>query len=305
MSNRRVLAAAFVPAFLLAMAFACGGDDYFDEYDARTRGQSGGQSGGDAAPVGEMVTGRSGHGRDGDRHDHVLGRCAALSPGQHERRARLHAACTAGACPPTRVVVNDGKLQHVMVWVSKGLEGKRFPVRTDVVNLDQDGCIYKPHVVAVQMGQPLNITNSDPTTHNVHPLPRENREWNKSQTLRRSGDRLRIPARGDEDRGEVQHPSLDAGLRPRDGAPVLRGQRCRRNVRDRQPAPWQLHAAARCTSSWESRKWRSPSAPARARKSPSPIPADVRAPPARLGNEHQPPDHRAGCRRHRCVSRAG
>jgi hypothetical protein len=35
--------------------------------------------------------------------------------------------------------------------------------------------------VGLQVGQPLEVTNSDPTLHNVHPLPHDNVEWNKSQ----------------------------------------------------------------------------------------------------------------------------
>ncbi len=28
---------------------------------------------------------------------------------------------------------------------------------------------------------PLNVVNSDMTTHNIHPVPKNNREWNESQ----------------------------------------------------------------------------------------------------------------------------
>ena len=41
--------------------------------------------------------------------------------------------------------------------------------------------MYKPHVLGIQAGQKLKITSSDATAHNIHPLPRENREWNVSQ----------------------------------------------------------------------------------------------------------------------------
>ena len=79
------------------------------------------------------------------------------------------------------VVSEDGMLANVLVWVKSGLEGKTFEASRSKVNLDQIGCIYKPHVAAVQVGQTLSVTNSDPTLHNVHPLPRTNAEWNKSQ----------------------------------------------------------------------------------------------------------------------------
>jgi len=79
------------------------------------------------------------------------------------------------------VVSEDGMLANVLVWIKSGLEGKTFETLSSKVNLDQIGCIYKPHVAAVQVGQTLSVTNSDPTLHNVHPLPRKNAEWNKSQ----------------------------------------------------------------------------------------------------------------------------
>ncbi len=86
------------------------------------------------------------------------------------------------SAPPAEVVVSsNGMLQNAFVWVKSGLNGK-FKPSTTAVHLDQKGCIYQPHVLALQVGQPLSITNSDPTTHNVHPLPTTNREWNKSQT---------------------------------------------------------------------------------------------------------------------------
>ena len=76
----------------------------------------------------------------------------------------------------------DGALANTFVWVKSGLEGKKFAPPSDSVALDQKGCIYTPHVIALQTRQTLAVSNSDPTTHNVHPLPRINREWNKSQT---------------------------------------------------------------------------------------------------------------------------
>ena len=84
--------------------------------------------------------------------------------------------------PPSAevVVAADGMLQNAFVWVKSGLNGKFEPSST-AVHLNQKGCIYSPHVLALQIGQSLSISNSDPTTHNVHPLPKANREWNKSQ----------------------------------------------------------------------------------------------------------------------------
>ena len=49
------------------------------------------------------------------------------------------------------------------------------------VHLDQKGCQYIPHVVVMHAGQSLEIANNDQTSHNIHPLPTKNPEWNKSQ----------------------------------------------------------------------------------------------------------------------------
>jgi hypothetical protein len=79
------------------------------------------------------------------------------------------------------VVVNNGKLANVFVYVKSGLPKNSFPASTDEVTLDQIGCRYVPHVVGLRTNQALKITNSDATAHNVHPVPQNNREWNESQ----------------------------------------------------------------------------------------------------------------------------
>lgn len=85
-------------------------------------------------------------------------------------------------------VVKDGKLANVFVYVKDGTtaDGKKittlaFPVPSDAVGLDQNGCHYKPHVLGVQANQKVRITNSDPTQHNIHPTPKVNPEWNQTQ----------------------------------------------------------------------------------------------------------------------------
>jgi hypothetical protein len=69
-------------------------------------------------------------------------------------------------------------LQNVLVYVSKGLEDKEFDPSKTPVLLDQVGCMYSPHVVAVMVGQTLTIRNSDDTLHNVMCSPRVNPQFN-------------------------------------------------------------------------------------------------------------------------------
>lgn len=91
-------------------------------------------------------------------------------------------ACGKGPAFVEEVVVNDnGTLRNVYVYVKEGLADASYPVPAEPVVLDQQGCIYHPHVVAAMVGQKIRIKNSDPTNHNVHPLPTQNREWNQSQ----------------------------------------------------------------------------------------------------------------------------
>ena len=78
-------------------------------------------------------------------------------------------------------VNGNGTLPNVFVYVKSGVEKYTFAPPADPVVLDQDGCMYKPHVFGIMAGQTLKIVSSDPTTHNIHPMPKDNREWNMSQ----------------------------------------------------------------------------------------------------------------------------
>ncbi|HVM93893.1 MAG TPA: carboxypeptidase regulatory-like domain-containing protein [Terriglobales bacterium] len=79
------------------------------------------------------------------------------------------------------VVDDGGKLSNVFVYVKSGLGDRTFPVPTEAVTIEQSGCKYHPHVLGVMAGQTVKVVNSDPTTHNIHPTPKDNREWNESQ----------------------------------------------------------------------------------------------------------------------------
>jgi len=86
-----------------------------------------------------------------------------------------------GANSAENVVVSDGKLANVFVYVKEGLGNRTFAVPAEAVTLTQTGCKYRPHVLGVMAGQTIKIVNGDPTTHNIHPTPKDNREWNESQ----------------------------------------------------------------------------------------------------------------------------
>jgi plastocyanin len=93
--------------------------------------------------------------------------CAKLHPGSN----------------PTEdfVTGSDGTLGNVIVFISDGLGGRTFDPPSEPAVLEQKGCQYKPHVLAMRANQKLKLLNSDTTTHNVHPVPANNREWNKAE----------------------------------------------------------------------------------------------------------------------------
>ena len=80
-------------------------------------------------------------------------------------------------------VVTDGKLANVFVYVKSGaLDDYKFNAPEVNIVLEHRGCHYVPHMLGMQTNQTLSVINSDATTHNTHPIPKSNAEWNVSQT---------------------------------------------------------------------------------------------------------------------------
>jgi hypothetical protein len=83
------------------------------------------------------------------------------------------------------VIVNaNGTLRNVFVWIKEGLAPAQWPVPAQAATLDQNGCMYVPHVQGMMENQELEIVNSDPVNHNVHAECRINAAWNESQPPR-------------------------------------------------------------------------------------------------------------------------
>lgn len=83
------------------------------------------------------------------------------------------------------VVGPGGGIQNAVLYLSEGLPaGAANAVPSQEPAFDQKGCMYTPHVMAVDTDQKFKVTTSDQTTHNIHPLPATgtgNIGWNKSQ----------------------------------------------------------------------------------------------------------------------------
>src|SRR5207247_11355142 len=74
------------------------------------------------------------------------------------------------------VDASGGGLKDVLVYVKSGVSGS-YPAPTEPVLLDQKGCMYHPHIITVQVGQPLKIRNSDDTLLNLNPPATANQQF--------------------------------------------------------------------------------------------------------------------------------
>ncbi len=85
--------------------------------------------------------------------------------------------------PNEMLVLGTGNtMGNILVYVSKGLPaGKTYPVPTTPVVVDQNGCMYTPHVMGIMVGQTYRILNSDGILHNIHTLPKINPQFNRGQ----------------------------------------------------------------------------------------------------------------------------
>ncbi|MEO8216854.1 MAG: carboxypeptidase regulatory-like domain-containing protein [Acidobacteriota bacterium] len=80
-----------------------------------------------------------------------------------------------------------GALANVFVYV-KDFKGNAVPPQTPAV-LEQQGCMYHPHVMGVQVGQKFEVKNSDSTLHNVHAMAETNKSFNIGQPVPMTSER--------------------------------------------------------------------------------------------------------------------
>ena len=116
------------------------------------------------------------------RHDHLRGPGAAKPRVVRMGSDPLCMPEGKGGTLSEVLVVGPGNgLQNAFVYVKDGLGNRTFPAPKTPVVLDQQGCKYTPHVIGIQVGQPLEVRNSDATLHNVHAVPKVNKEFNFGQ----------------------------------------------------------------------------------------------------------------------------
>jgi len=74
-------------------------------------------------------------------------------------------------------VVDQGRIANVIVWiVNPPTSGPGLPpdpkLEPEPIVLSQRGCVYRPHVLALRVGQRLRVTNEDRGRHNVRSIAR-------------------------------------------------------------------------------------------------------------------------------------
>jgi hypothetical protein len=84
---------------------------------------------------------------------------------------------------PDTILVDNGGLENVFVYVKDGLGNYYFDTPSTPVTLDQKGCSYSPRVFGLRTGQPLEIVNSDQTLHNVNAMAKINPAFNLGQAI--------------------------------------------------------------------------------------------------------------------------
>jgi plastocyanin len=89
--------------------------------------------------------------------------------------------------PKEVLVLGSGNtLGNIFVRVTSGLPDTEWPVPSEPVTMDQNGCRYVPHVFGIMIGQRFKILNSDGIMHNVHALPKINKPFNMAMPAGRT-----------------------------------------------------------------------------------------------------------------------
>ncbi len=170
----------------------------------------------------------------------------ARHPANAPIQMKADPACIAankGQTPTQETFVSEaGGLGNVFVYVQSGLNGS-FPAPTTPFVFDQKGCRYIPHVFGVQVGQPIEIVNSDPTLHNIHATPKTNPEFNTAQPIQGMKTIAHVHGEGRRRRHSVQvrRARMDERVRGRARSPVLRGDEARRLVQHPESAARLVH----------------------------------------------------------------
>lgn len=184
MTNIAPCAAALLALPLTLVPVACGGDGGpppdptadLPDGGGETSGDTGGSAGGPGAAAADLRV-------DPARPGTLFG--AVTYDGEPPRMRTVGAGNEPGCghhdTPPLQQdwVVADGKVANAVVWLHKRpADLASAPAPETSATLDQRGCLYAPHMLAMRVGQTLQVLNSDETNHNVNVQARKNASSN-------------------------------------------------------------------------------------------------------------------------------
>ena len=86
-----------------------------------------------------------------------------------------------GVLPEDGRVNANGTLPNAFVYISKGTGNLSSAAPREPVTLTQKECEYQPHVLGIMVGQALQVVTADPTTHNVHVMPKPGHDFDVTQ----------------------------------------------------------------------------------------------------------------------------
>jgi len=95
-----------------------------------------------------------------------------LSPINMSASPACASANSSPVVPPVVVTGPNNTLANVVVYVKSGLGRYQYPAPEDPASLDQKRCMYTPRILALMVGQPFEVANSDPILHDVQVMPR-------------------------------------------------------------------------------------------------------------------------------------
>lgn len=85
--------------------------------------------------------------------------------------------CAANEIPDESIVVNNGGLANVFIYLSRMPEGGKEQAGhepTEQLVQDQKGCVFIPRAMVLRVGKPFLIKSNDPITHNTKVLTNVN-----------------------------------------------------------------------------------------------------------------------------------
>ncbi|HEV8632537.1 MAG TPA: carboxypeptidase regulatory-like domain-containing protein [Thermoanaerobaculia bacterium] len=165
-----VLCGAAALAWGALVMVGCGGQ--------KEAAPAGGEAAAPAAPAAPAAAGPTGTATVAGKvtYDGAVPKLPPVSMSADPTCAAKHTSAVAN---PVLELGANKELGNVFVYVKSGLpDNATWAPPTTAAAIDQNGCMYVPHVVGVMVGQPLDFINSDGILHNVHALPKVNQEFN-------------------------------------------------------------------------------------------------------------------------------